>query len=386
VPIFQEQVMQLAIVAAGFSPGEADRLRRAMAAWKRRGGLGHFEERLTRGMRERGYSEAFAQQIFRQILGFGEYGFPESHAASFALLVYGSAWLKCHEPAAFCCALLNSQPMGFYAPAQLVRDARAHGVEVRPVDVGVSGWECALEERADGEPALRLGLIQVRSLSRAAALRLVAARAQAAFRDVPDLTARAALERGDLEALAAAGALASLAGNRHLAFWDVAGTERPLPLAPPLPAAAEGRPLLAAPTEGEDIVADYHALGLTLGRHPLALLRERLAAEGILPAAALGAARAGECVTIAGIVITRQRPGSAGGVTFVTVEDETGNVNVIVWKAVAEAQRRALLESRLLVVEGELQREGLVTHVIARHLRDRSPLLGQLLTRARNFH
>jgi error-prone DNA polymerase len=386
VPIFQEQVMQLAIVAAGFSPGEADRLRRAMAAWKRRGGLGPFEERLTRGMRERGYSEAFAQQIFRQILGFGEYGFPESHAASFALLVYSSAWLKCHEPAAFCCALLNSQPMGFYAPAQLVRDARAHGVEVRPVDVGVSGWECALEERADGEPALRLGLIQVRSLSRAAALRLVAARARGAFQDVPDLTARAALERGDLEALAAAGALASLAGNRHLAFWDVAGTERPLPLAPVLPAAAEGRPLLAAPTEGQDIVADYHALGLTLGRHPLALLRERLAAEGILPAAALGEARAGDRVTIAGIVITRQRPGSAGGVTFVTVEDETGNVNVIVWKSVAEAQRRALLESRLLVVEGELQREGLVTHVIARHLRDRSLLLGQLRTRARNFH
>lgn len=378
--------MQLAIVAAGFSAGEADRLRRAMAAWKRRGGLGHFEERLTRGMRERGYSETFAQQIFQQILGFGDYGFPESHAASFALLVYSSAWLKCHEPAAFTCALLNSQPMGFYAPAQLVRDARAHGVEVRPVDVGVSGWDCALEERPNGEPALRLGLNLVRSLSQAAALRLIAARERGAFRDVQDLTERAALERSDLEALAAAGALASLTGNRHLAFWDVAGTERPLPLAPALATAAEGRPLLAAPTEGEDIVADYQALGLTLGRHPLALLRERLAADDIIPAAALAEVRAGAIVRIAGIVITRQRPGSAGGVTFVTVEDETGNVNIIVWKTVAEAQRRVLLESRLLAVEGELQREGLVTHVIARRLTDRSVLLGQLVTRARNFH
>ncbi len=386
VPIFQEQVMQLAIVAAGFTPGEADRLRRAMAAWKRRGGLEHFEQRLTSGMRDRGYSEAFARQIFQQILGFGEYGFPESHAASFALLVYSSAWLKCHEPAAFTCALLNSLPMGFYAPAQLVRDARAHGVEVRPVDVQVSGWDCALERCDDGTPALRLGFTLVRSLAQTAAERLVTARAQHRFRDVQDLTERAGLGRGELEALAAAGALANLTGNRHLAFWDVAGTERPLPLAPAATAAAEGRPLLAAPTEGEDIVADYRALGLTLGRHPLALLRERLAAEHISSAADLATVAAGRRVKTAGIVIMRQRPGSAGGVTFVTLEDETGIVNLIVWKQVAEEQRRTLLESRLLEVEGMLQREGLVTHVIARRLTDRSPLLGQLLTRSRDFH
>ncbi|MFO0226914.1 MAG: error-prone DNA polymerase, partial [Gammaproteobacteria bacterium] len=270
VPIFQEQVMQVAIVAAGFTPGEADQLRRAMAAWKRHGGLGHFEQRLLDGMRARGYDASFAARIFGQIQGFGEYGFPESHAASFALLVYVSAWLKCHEPAAFTAALLDSQPMGFYAPAQLVRDAREHGVEVRAVDVGVSGVDCALEPGSgvDGRPALRLGLRLVRGLSRAGAERVVAARAAQPFTDLQGLAEAAALDRGDLEALAAAGACASLSGNRHHAFWQVAGTETALPLAPP--AADPTLPLLPVPTEGEDLVADYRSLGLTLGRHPLA--------------------------------------------------------------------------------------------------------------------
>src|SRR5947207_1539315 len=256
VPIFQEQVMKIAIVAAGFSPGEADALRRAMGAWKRTGGLDPFRERLLEGMREKGYPDEFAQRIYRQMLGFGEYGFPLAHAASFALLVYDSAWLKCYEPAAFTCALLNSQPMGFYAPAQLVRDARAHGVEVRPVDTCASGWDSTLERRADGEPALRLGLRVVKSLSQSGADRLVAARTQRPFASVSDLAARAALDRDDLEALAAAGALASLSGNRHLAFWEVAARERPMPLgfAPARRAdLEEGRPLLAAPTEGEGI-------------------------------------------------------------------------------------------------------------------------------------
>jgi error-prone DNA polymerase len=389
VPLFQEQVMQIAIVAAGFSPGEADALRRAMGAWKRTGGLDPFRERLLEGMRAKGYSPDFAQRIYQQMLGFGEYGFPESHSMSFALLVYDSAWLKYHEPAAFTCALLNSQPMGFYAPAQLVRDARAHGVEVHAVDACVSAWDATLERRADGEPALRLGLRLVKSLSQAGAERLIAARAVRPFASVEDLAVRAALDRGDLEALAAAGALAALSGNRHLAFWEVAGTERPLPLAPAdtLPASAlEGRPLLTAPTEGQAIAADYASLGLTLGRHPLALLRERLRAAALVPAAELIAAGNGARVRTAGIVLMRQRPGTASGVTFLTLEDESGQVNVIVWERVGREQRRALLESRLLEVHGELQHQEGVTHLIAHRLIDRSPLLGELTTRSRDFH
>jgi error-prone DNA polymerase len=389
VPIFQEQVMQIAIVAAGFSPGEADALRRAMGAWKKTGGLDPFRERLLQGMRSRGYPPEFAQRIYQQMLGFGEYGFPESHALSFALLVYDSAWLKCHEPAAFTCALLNSQPMGFYAPAQLVRDARAHEVEVRAADVCVSGWDSTLERGADGEPALRLGLRLVKSLSEQGAARLVAARNAQPFISVQDLAARAALDRGDLEALAAAGALASLSGNRHLAFWEVAGAERSLPLAPAAVRGGEleeGRPLLSTPTEGEQLVADYASLGFTLGRHPLALLRERLRRASLLSASELADAGHGASVRTAGIVLVRQRPHSAGGVTFLTLEDESGQVNVVVWERTARAQRRALLESRLLEVHGELQQQEGVTHLIARRLIDRTRLLGELLTRSRDFH
>jgi len=385
IPIFQEQVMQLAVVAAGFAPGEADRLRRAMAAWKRRGGLGPFEQRLVEGMRQRGYSVEFARQIFNQILGFGEYGFPESHAASFALLVYVSAWLKRHEPAAFACALLNSQPMGFYAPAQLVRDARAHGVEVRPVDIAASDWDSTLERRADGEVALRLGFSLVKGLSQAGALRVVAARADAPFANTQDLALRAALERRDLGALAAAGALGELAGHRHRAVWSVAGVEPPLPLLRGTEI-AEGIPLLRAPSEAQDIIADYRSVGLTLGRHPLALLRERFARERISSAAELGSLAGGTPVRTAGLVITRQRPMSASGVTFVTLEDETGHVNLIVWLQVAERQRRALIEARLLEVHGRLQREGDVLHVVVQGMRDRSALLGALQSRSRDFH
>ncbi|MFI4886368.1 MAG: error-prone DNA polymerase [Steroidobacterales bacterium] len=392
VPIFQEQVMQLAIAAAGFTPGEADALRRAMGAWKRSGGIEHFREKLIGGMRARGYPEEFAQRLYQQMLGFGEYGFPESHSSSFALLAYDSAWLKCHEPAAFTAALLNSQPMGFYAPAQLVRDARAHGVEVRPVDVCVSVWDCTLERREeDGDPALRLGLRLVKSLSHAGADRLIAARGQQAFTSVQDLAARAALDRGDLEALAAAGAFASLSGNRHLAFWEVAGTERPLPLETALLGAPhevthEPTPLLRAPTEGERIVADYASVGLTLGRHPLALLRESLQTKGLSNARDLEGIAHGKPVRTAGIVLMRQRPGTASGVTFLTLEDETGQVNIIVWERIGEEYRRPLLESRLLEVQGELQRQEGVMHVVARRLIDRTPLLGELITRSRDFH
>ena len=549
VTIFQEQVMQLAIVAAGFTPGEADQLRRAMGAWKRSGGIEHFRDKLLTGMTAKGYSAEFAQRIYKQMLGFGEYGFPEcvvgstqivdadtgkwltigdlvsgqahlqntlacdeelrlrkrkvlravrsgvkpvwrlrtalghsieataehpfmtmsgwqqlgalkvddfvatarcvsevigrlasvlrsaslarlahsdlywdrivsiepmgrqetydlqiegdhnflanhfvvhnSHAASFALLVYDSSWLKYHEPAAFTCALLNSLPMGFYGPAQLVRDTRAHGVEVRPVDVQASEYESTLERREDGEPALRLGMRLVKSLSEAGARRVVAAAHHEQFASVQDLTRRAELDRGDLEALAAAGALSTLSGNRHLAYWEVAGAEKPLPLAPAGERAGsleEGRPLLPAPTEGQCIVADYASVGLTLGRHPMALLRERFTRTRVLATADLGCVAHGRKVRTAGIVLMRQRPQSANGVTFLTLEDESGQVNVIVWESVGREQRRPMLESRLLEVHGELQRESGVMHVIARTLLDRSRLLGELLTQSRDFH
>jgi error-prone DNA polymerase len=386
VPIFQEQVMQLAVVAAGFTPGESDQLRRSMAAWKRKGGLEPFERRLVEGMRERGYAESFARQIYQQILGFGEYGFPESHAASFALLVYTSAWLKRYEPAAFTCALLNSQPMGFYSPSQLVQDLRRHDVPIRSPDVTVSEWECTLEERSSGEqPALRLGLCLVKGLSRAGGERVAAARKQQPFMDVHDLARRAALHRRDSEALAAAGALANLSGHRRSAVWDVSGIER-LPTVLERSAIVEAPVILAAPGEGEDIVADYASLGLTLGRHPVALLRERLERQRMSTAAGLKSLPHGRVARVTGLVTGRQRPGTASGVTFVTLEDETGMVNVIVWRDLAERQRKELLRSSLLTVYGTLEREGEVVHLIAGRLRDQTALLGKLVTRSRDFH
>jgi len=309
-----------------------------------------------------------------------------SHSASFALLVYTSAWLKHYEPAAFCAALINSQPMGFYAPAQLVRDARVHGVEVRAADVMISDWDCTLERRDDGRPALRLGLRLVKHLSQEGATRLLAARTQCAFGSIADMAERAALDRRDLEALAAADALAKLSGHRHRAVWQVTGVERALPLLPASTAVDEGIPLLRAPREGQDIVADYGSLGLTLRRHPLALLRDKLKRRGIVPTQELWEQPNGKIVRTAGLVITRQRPGSAGGVTFVTMEDETGYVNLIVWNRVAVEQRAALLESRLLEVQGKLQREGDVQHVIAARLTNLSSMLGELVVASRNFH
>jgi error-prone DNA polymerase len=386
VPIFQEQVMRLAVVAAGFTPGEADQLRRAMAAWRHNGDLERFEKRLLKGMRERGYAQDFAERIFKQIQGFGEYGFPESHAASFALLVYVSAWLKCHEPAAFCCALLNSQPMGFYAPQQLVRSAREHGVEVRPVDVNRSAWESTLEPRAEDRwPAVRLGLNCVKGLTAEGAKKLVEARAARPFADVADLAHRAALGGKDLGALAAAGALKPLASNRHAARWEVAGIEKSSELFGTM-RFAEGAPMLRRPTEGEDLVADYRHLGLSLGRHPLALLRRRLDRLGVLDARAVAGLPDGVEVRTAGLVITRQRPSSASGVTFVTLEDETGYLNLVVWDSLAQRARRALLGSRLMGVIGKVQKESGVLHVIAERLYDHSGLLGGLVTRSRDFH
>jgi len=385
VPIFQEQVIKLAMVAAGFSGGEADGLRRAMAAWKRRGGLEPYERRLIDGMRANGYPERFARQIFEQIKGFGEYGFPESHSASFALIAYVSAWLKYYEPAVFLAAILNSQPMGFYQPSQLVQDARRHRVEVRPVDVCASDWDCTIEAiRGADQQAVRLGLRHVKGLSRAGAERLVTARSNTPFDNVDDMVRRAALDRRDRAALASSGALKSLAGHRYRARWAVAGIEpeRPLLAGTSIP---EAIPLLRAPTEAEDIVADYAHVGLTLGRHPLTLLRRRLAAHRSLSAKEIGALPHGQFARTTGIVVCRQHPSSANGVIFLTLEDETGNTNIIVWSSLVERYRRALVQSSLLTVDGEVQREGEVLHIVAQRLEDCSFLLGELETKSRDF-
>ena len=307
-----------------------------------------------------------------------------SHAASFALLVYVSAWLKRHEPAAFVAALINSQPMGFYAPSQLVQDARRHGVEVRPVDVDASDWDCTLESIESGALALRLGLRLVKGFPEAAALRLVEARRAAGFDSVQSLALRARLDRRELGCLAAAGALTRLAGHRHRAAWQVAGVETPLPLIVE-PQIAEGIPLLRAPREGQDIVADYRHVGLSLRRHPLELLRPRLEARSVLSAARLREHPSGSRVRTAGLVVTRQRPGTASGVTFVTLEDETGYINLIVWRQIAERQRRALVGSRLMGVTGELQLEGEVMHVIVHRISDLSSWLGDLVAPSRDF-
>jgi error-prone DNA polymerase len=383
VPLFQEQVMRLAEVAAGFTAGEADELRRAMAAWKRRGGMDRFDQKLLAGMRERNYSDEFAHRILKQIRGFSDYGFPEAHAASFALLAYVSAWLKHHHPAAFTAALINSQPMGFYQPAQLLRDARAHGVAVLPVDVLASDIDCTLEP-VEGKAALRLGLRLVHSLSAAARERITTARRAAPFDSLRDLGNRAGLARHDMESLAAAGALAGFDEHRHLAFWRVAGYLPPLRAAPD--AVHEGTlPLLRAPTEAEDVFADYRALGFTLGRHPLALVRGGLPRQ-VLTAQQLAEAEDGSEVRVAGLVLTRQRPGTASGVTFVTLEDESGQVNVLVWSRLGERQNRVLVNAKLMEVRGELQRESGVTHVIASDLKDRTALIGALRFGVHEFH
>ena len=371
VPIFQEQVMELAMVAAGFTPGEADRLRRSMAAWKRRGGLEGFEQKLKAGMERNGYSAQFADALYRQILGFGEYGFPESHSASFALLVYVSSWLKRHHPAAFCAALLNSQPMGFYAPSQLVQDAQRHGVEVRPPDVNASDWDCTLEGGA-----LRLGLRMVKGLSEAEGRRIAESKPYNALAEMR-------LGRKDLRCLAAAGALQSLAGHRRLAHWAAAGAQRRAPLDVPT---AERAPALLSPQEGEDIAADYASLGLTLGRHPLALLRSRLRRRRLLTSEELSRMPHGGTAAVAGLVTCRQRPDTASGVIFVTLEDETGNVNVVVWKSLSERQKSELLGARLLTVQGVIERDGEVVHLVARRLLDCSSMLGPLSAPSRDFH
>ncbi len=486
VPIFQEQVMQIAMVAADFTPGEADDLRRSMAAWKRKGGVKRFYDRLVGRMIERGYEPSFAEGIFKQIEGFGEYGFPESHAASFAKLVYISCWLKCHEPACFFAALVNSQPMGFYSPSQLMQDARRHGVVVRAVDVTLSGWDCTLESphpnplplagegvnqtdllplppagegRGEGalaavvqrapsgspvlqtadrpepgllravqerpsalgaaarspnplpggegarhprirpnQPAIRLGLRLVSGLSEAVVNRILIARRQTIFTSVEDLCARAQLGTLEVNALAAADALAPLAGHRRQQVWQAAAI-KPQPLLLKAVPIIEAALDLPDTPEGENILFDYRATGLTLRRHPLALLRPRLSQKGFLTAAQLDALPDGADVAACGIVMLRQQPSTAKGVIFLTIEDDTGSINVIVWKSLRLTQRDELLHSTLLGVHGTWQRStelpgalegyGLVRNLIAHRLEDLSPLLGRLgqgAARSRDFH
>jgi error-prone DNA polymerase len=387
VPIFQEQVMQLAVVAANFTPGEADQLRRAMAAWKRKGGLEPFEQKLLAGMAANGLPEAFARRIIAQIQGFGEYGFPESHAASFALLVYASAWLKCHHPAAFLCGLLNSQPMGFYSPSMLIQDARRHGVTVLPPDVSYSDWDCLIEQSGD----VRLGLREISGLNMAAAERIAAVdRKNRPFSSVSDLAACANLQRRDLDLLAAADALSSLAGHRRQAAWAASIEKSVAVVQGDL---FDGRSFLQetpsdlpVPSEGENLVADYRSLGLSLRAHPLSLLRTHLAERRFVCAADLKMAGHRALIRAAGIVVGRQRPGTATGIIFVTLEDESGLVNVVVQPQLVEKQRRELLGASLLGVYGQLQKEGDVVHLLAKRLVDLSAWLGRLETLSRDFH
>ena len=395
VPIFQEQVMQIAMLAASFTPGEADDLRRSMAAWKRTGGVHKFHDRFITGMLKNNYTPEFAEAIFRQMEGFGEYGFPESHAASFALLVYISCWLKWHHPACFLAAMLNSQPLGFYGPSQLVQDAQRHGVQVRAADVSFSEWDCTLEAMesdhrlAQQQPAVRLGLRMVSGLRHVVGERIYTEREQQAFTSTQDLALRCGLNEVDLKALASGDALLSLSGHRRQQVWDASALK-------PAPALLQGIPidedqlLLPAAEEGEEVVFDYASLGLTLRSHPLALLRSELVKKKLLTAAQMADLPHGRLVRACGMVTMRQRPQTAKGVVFITLEDETGSVNVIVWKSVRERFRQEVYRSRLLAVYGVWQRDeesgGNVRHLIAKRLVDMTHLLGDLATTSRDFH
>ena len=397
VPIFQEQVMQVAMAAANFSGDEADSLRRSMAAWKRQGGVQHFYDRLVGAMVANGYTQDYADTLFKQIEGFGEYGFPESHAASFALLVYVSCWLKCHEPACFLAAMLNSQPLGFYSANQLVQDARRHGLTVLPVDVSCSDWDCSLEAPTDGaqkngytlpQAAVRLGLRMVSGLKEHVGLHIADQRRHAPFASTEALALRCTLDAGDLQALASADALRSLSGHRRQQVWDASALHQ-------VPALLRGVPVhepslhLPPAHEAQEVVFDYAATGLSLRRHPLHFLRAQLAAQRLSTAAQLRDLPHGRLVRSCGIVTMRQQPQTAKGVVFVTLEDETGNTNVIVWKSLKEKQRPVLLRARLLAVYGVWQRDsdngGQVCHLIAKHLVDMTHLLGSLSAESRDF-
>jgi error-prone DNA polymerase len=397
VPLFQEQVMQIAVAIGGFTAGEADGLRRAMGAWRKRGGLDAWGDRLKSGMAARGISEDFAESIFKQILGFGEYGFPESHAASFALLVYASGWLKRYHPEAFCAALINSQPMGFYSPRALVADAQRHGVEVLPVDALHSEWDCTLEPPLPDAPSadlpraagprwrLRLGLRMIRGLSEAAALALVRARAERPFQGLTDLAARSQLDTRSLTLLSDADALRGLATDRRQAAWMLQGLWTDLPL---FAAVARHEPPAPLPqeTDLEALYADYRTVGLSIDSHPSTFIREALAEEGrpTIPLAELIHQRPGRRVRISGLVQSRQRPGTAKGVVFFSLEDDTGMANLIIWPKVWEAQRATLANATLIVVEGKLQRQDGALSVLV-ETAERVDHLAPVVTRSRDF-
>ncbi|NLE36654.1 MAG: error-prone DNA polymerase, partial [Pirellulaceae bacterium] len=381
VPLFQEQAMRLAVVAAGFTPGEADQLRRAMGAWRRPGLIDQFHRKLIAGMRDKGLSEAYAEAVFQQIRGFGDYGFPESHAASFALLVYVSAWLKYYYPAAFTAALLNSQPMGFYAPAQLVRNARDHGVEVREVDVNFSEWDCTLEDAA-----LRLGFCLLHGMSQGHANRIVASRGDEPFRSIDDFARRSGLPRPALDRLSRAGAFGSLALDHRQSLWQsLAQDGKRLPLFDSLDEAAEKSAPLPGMSPAEKVLADYRASGLSLRAHPMAFLRDRLGKRGIIRAVDLKTAPDGRPVQVAGIVLVRQRPGTAKGITFVTLEDESGTINLIIRPDVWKRFRAAALGATLLLAHGRLQRREGVIHVLVGRLENLSQWLETLGPQSRDF-
>ena len=384
VPIFQEQVMKIAMAAAGFTAGQADELRRSMAAWRRKGGIDQFRRKLVEGLLNNGYTAEFAETIFKQIEGFGEYGFPESHAASFALLAYVSAWLKCHEPEAFLASLLNSQPMGFYAASQLIQDARRHGVQLLPVDVQISDWECTLEMVSDDKasthtrPAVRLGLNQILGLPAAAAQALLDARQAGPFLDTQDLGRRANLNQAVLQQLALAGALHTLSGHRRQAAWHAAASVATKGLLREAEPTEDEQPLLLPPTEAHDLVTDYQRLGFTLGRHPLALLRQTLTRLRFAPATTLAQLPQGRFARACGLVTMRQRPQTAKGVIFVTLEDETGSVNLIVRAELAVRQRRELLQAHLLAAIGTWQNLQGTQHLLVGRLEDHSSLLATI--------
>jgi error-prone DNA polymerase len=406
VPLFQEQVMQLAIVAAGFSPGEADQLRRSMAAWQRRGGLDHFRERILSGMHERGYPLAFAEQVFEQIKGFGSYGFPESHAASFALITYVSCWLKCHYPAAFTCALINAQPLGFYTPDQLLQDLKRHQVPIYPIDIRYSEWDCTLEpsqvaqSAVEQKWALRLGFRLISGFHPDVATRIQNARQTQAFTSIEDLSQRAELDQLHQSLLADSGALKSISGHRHRTRWAIEGLEKqqrtnrsnstqsaaPSQLSLFSTAPAESKAQLPLPSIADDVYADYASTGLTLGKHPLALIRARLNAKRCVRSKLLVNYRNYQSIRVAGLVTMRQRPATASGVTFVSLEDEDGTMNIVVWKQLADQARRTLLESQLLIIDGRLESAQGVTHIIAQKLFDASNWLLDLQLSARDFH
>jgi error-prone DNA polymerase len=376
VPLFQEQAMKVAIVCAGFTPTEADQLRRSMATFKLTGGVSKFQTQLIEGMVAHGYQRDFAERTFKQIEGFGSYGFPESHAASFALIAYASSWLKCHHPDVFCAALLNAQPMGFYAPAQIVRDARRHGVEVRPISINHSRWDCTLEETGKKYLAVRLGLRMAKGLAAKAGADVVLARANMNYASIEDLHRRARIQTASLERLAEADAFVCLGLDRRTALWQVrALRDTELPLFAERECLAEPVTNIAPLKPGREVVEDYRSTGLTLRRHPVGFLRHELDRMGVTNAKQLDTVRDGRRVTVAGIVLVRQKPGSAKGVMFITIEDETGHANLIVWPSVFEKQRRLILSAAMIACRGKLQREAGVTHVIADELTDLSAML-----------